>query len=75
MSPPFAVRATSRYQRLSNKLLKAHPKFEASEKSAYAILSADPYNRTRQHNTKKAGGDSVRRRPVSPFARPLAFPL
>lgn len=56
MTSPFAVRATSRYQRLSNKLLKGHPKFAASEKSAYAILSADPYNRTRQHNIKKLEG-------------------
>jgi len=51
--PSFAVHATSRYERMSTKLLKGHRDFEATEKSAVAILAADPHNRTRQHHIKK----------------------
>lgn len=50
--PPFAVRTTSHYDRLSNKLQKANREFGAVEKSAAKILSTDPYNRTREHNIK-----------------------
>jgi hypothetical protein len=52
----FSVRATSRYERLSTKLQKGHRDFEATEKSAVAILGADPYNRSRSHNIKKLEG-------------------
>ena len=54
----FTVHTTPRYERLSNKLQKGHPDFEATEKSAVAILSADPYNRTRRHHIKKLEGVS-----------------
>jgi hypothetical protein len=57
MTPlPFAVRTTFHYDRLSNKLRKSHRDFDALEKSAAAILSTDPYNRTRPHNIKKLEG-------------------
>jgi hypothetical protein len=49
----FAVQTTPRYERLSNKLQRAHRGFEATEKSAVTILSADPYNRTRRYHIKK----------------------
>jgi hypothetical protein len=56
MNPPFAVHPSSRYKRLSVKLHKGHRDFEAIEKRATAILSTDPYNRSRQHNIKKLEG-------------------
>jgi hypothetical protein len=52
----FSVRTTSRYDRLSNRLQKSHRDFDAVEKSAAAILSDDPYNRTRRHHIKKLEG-------------------
>jgi hypothetical protein len=52
----FSVHPTSRYKRLSRKLQKGHRDFEATEKSAIAILSTDPYSRTRQHHIKKLEG-------------------
>jgi len=57
MTPPaFGIHPTSRYKRLSTKLQKGHRDFEATEKSAAAILSEDPYNRTRRHHIKKLEG-------------------
>ena len=53
MTALFAVHTTPRYERLSNKPQRAHREFEATEKSAITILSADPYNRTRRHDIKK----------------------
>jgi hypothetical protein len=49
----FAVHPTSHYQRLSTKLHRAHRDFEATEQSAVAVLSGDPYNRSRSHKIKK----------------------
>ena len=57
-TPPFTVRGTPRYERLSNKLFKGHRDFEGAEQSARDILSADPYNRTRRHHIKKLEGVS-----------------
>jgi hypothetical protein len=56
MTPSFAVHATPHYERLSTKLNKSHRDFEATERSAVTILSADPYNRSRSHNIKKLEG-------------------
>ncbi len=56
MTHPFAVHATSHYQRLSTKLQEGHRDFESIEERAVAVLSADPYNRSRQHNAKKLEG-------------------
>jgi hypothetical protein len=36
-----------------SKLHKGHRDFEANEKSAVAILSADPYDRSRRHHINK----------------------
>ena len=55
-APPFSVRTTSHYDRLSNKLHKANRDFDPTERSAAAILTTDPYNRTRQHDIKKLEG-------------------
>ncbi len=49
----FSVRTVPSYERLSNKLHKAHRDFDAVETSAAAILGSDPYNRSRQHHIKK----------------------
>jgi hypothetical protein len=57
--PAFTVHSTSQYERLSTKLHKSHRDFEATERSAVAILAADPYNRTRQHHIKKLEGIPV----------------
>jgi len=53
MTPSFAVHPTSHYERLSTKLRKSNRDFEATERSAAGILSADPYNRSRSHKIKK----------------------
>jgi hypothetical protein len=53
MIPSFAVHPTSHYKRLSVKLQKGNRDFEATEQSAVAVLSADPYNRSRSHKIKK----------------------
>jgi hypothetical protein len=52
----FAVRTVPRYERLSSKLFRSHPDFGEVERSALAVLSADPYNRTRRHHIKKLEG-------------------
>jgi hypothetical protein len=56
MTPSFTVHPTSHYQRLSTKLVKSNRDFESTERSALAILSADPYNRSRSHKIKKLEG-------------------
>jgi hypothetical protein len=55
-TPAFGVHATSHYRRLSTKLQRGHKDFQATEKSAVAILASDPYNRMRQHHIKKLEG-------------------
>ena len=52
MTPPFVVRTTPRYERLSNKLLRSHADFEGIEDRAKDILSTDPYNRTRRYHAR-----------------------
>ena len=42
--------------RLSTKLQEKHHDFEVTEKSAVAILSEDPYGRTRRYHIKKLEG-------------------
>ncbi len=57
MTPPgFVVHVTPHYERLSNKLFKSHPDFEAAEQEAKEILAADPYNQSRRHQIKKPEG-------------------
>ena len=50
----FIVRTTPYYERLSNKLLKSHPDFEAIEETVKPVLSGDPYNQSRRHQIKKS---------------------
>ena len=52
----FAVRTVPHYDRLSSKLRKAHRDFEPAERRAAVILSADPYNRSRNYDIKKLEG-------------------
>jgi hypothetical protein len=59
MMPSFAVHLTSHYERLSTKLQKSHRGFETTERSAVAVLSTDPYNRSRSHKIKKLEGVSA----------------
>jgi hypothetical protein len=53
MTPLYSVQTTPRYERLSNKLLKGHRDFGATERSAVVILAEDPYNQSRRSNIKK----------------------
>lgn len=53
MTPLYSVQTTPRYERLSNKLLKGHRDFGATEQSAVAILTEDPYNQSRRYHIKK----------------------
>ena len=53
MTPPFSIRAKTRYEGLSDKLLTHYPEFEAISHRAREILTADPYNRSRAQHIKK----------------------
>jgi hypothetical protein len=56
MTPPFLVRTSPHYERLSRKLLRQHPDFSPIQERAVAILGADPLNRTRNRHIKKLEG-------------------
>lgn len=49
----FSVSATPHYDRCAKHLLRRHPTFDGIEERAREILSADPYNRTRNHHIRK----------------------
>jgi len=53
MTSPFSLRTTPRYERLARGLRRGHPEFEALQERAGAILTADPFNRTRSHRIRK----------------------
>jgi hypothetical protein len=53
MTPSFAVRTTSRFERLTRTLLATHPEFPGFQHRAIEILHADPHNRSRAHHIKK----------------------
>ena len=53
MTPPFSVRSIPVFERLSRKLLKAHPELGALRERVGAILETDPYNQSRTHHIKK----------------------
>ena len=61
MAPLFAVFVTARFERDYRALLKGHPALAIDYTAVVGVLSADPYNRTRQHAIKKleqvAAGD------------------
>ena len=58
MTPAFSVRTTSRFERLSRKLLKRHPELRPLQHRVREILQTDPYNRSRAYHIKKLEGVS-----------------
>jgi len=56
MTPPFSVRATPRYERITRGLLKRHPELRSLQDRAFEILKTDPYNRSQVHHIKKLVG-------------------
>ncbi len=54
MTPSFAVHPSSHYERLSTKLNKT--RCQATGRSAAAILSTHPYNRSLSHHIRKLEG-------------------
>ena len=53
MTPPFSVRTTPRFERLSRGLLRGHPELGTLLERAFGILRADPFNRSRAYHIKK----------------------
>jgi mRNA-degrading endonuclease RelE of RelBE toxin-antitoxin system len=53
MPERFSVRTTPRFDRLAKALRRRHQEFTARYREAVAILSTDPYNRSRAHQIKK----------------------
>ena len=54
--PPFSVRTTAHFDRLTHKLSRHHQELADRYAQAIQILSADPYNHARQHHIKKLEG-------------------
>ena len=59
MTSPFAVRTTTRFERLARPLRNRHPEFPALLARAIEILKADPYNHGGTHHIKKLEGVPV----------------
>ncbi len=57
MTPPFTIRGTPRFERMTQKLLKHHPELRGVLDRVREILSNDPYNRTSLHPIKKLVGE------------------
>jgi len=53
MTPSFTVRTTPRFDRLLHSLHRRHTDLVAVYAEAIVILSADPYNRSRQHRMQE----------------------
>lgn len=53
MTPSFSVSTTSRFDRLLKKLTRGHRELIDYYDQTIHILSADPYNRSRQYDIKK----------------------
>ena len=53
MTPSFTVCTTPRFDRLLRSLHRRHTALVAVYAEAVAILSTDPYNRSRQHRIRK----------------------
>ena len=54
--PGFSVVTTSHFDRLLKKLVRVHSDLMARFEEAVAILSEDPYNKSRQYAIKKLEG-------------------
>ena len=57
--PAYTVLTTSHFDRLLKKLAPKHPELVEHFDEAVAILSADPYNKSRKHAIKKLEGVSA----------------
>jgi mRNA-degrading endonuclease RelE of RelBE toxin-antitoxin system len=57
-SPAYTVLTTPRFDRLLRSLNRRHPDLAERFAAAIAILSTDPYNRSREHAIRKL--ESVR---------------
>jgi len=57
MTPSFTIRATPRFERMAQKLLKHHPPLRAVLDRVREILSSDPYNRSLSYPIKKLVGE------------------
>jgi mRNA-degrading endonuclease RelE of RelBE toxin-antitoxin system len=57
MTPSFAVRTTSRFDRLLTSLARRHREVTERYAEALDILHTDPYNRSRRHHIKKLEGN------------------
>jgi mRNA-degrading endonuclease RelE of RelBE toxin-antitoxin system len=53
MADRFSVRTTPRFDRLAKALRRRDQEFTAQYREAIAILTDDPYNRSRSHRIKK----------------------
>jgi len=52
----FTVLTTAHFDRLLKKLAPKHPELVERFEEAVAVLSADPYNKSRKHPIKKLQG-------------------
>jgi mRNA-degrading endonuclease RelE of RelBE toxin-antitoxin system len=55
----YTVLTTSHFDRLMKKLAPKHPELMDRFEEAVAVLSIDPYNKSRQHAIKKLEGVSA----------------
>ena len=53
MPPLFSVYVTARFERDYRRLLKAHPELAGDYRTVVAVLSTDPYNRSKSHPIRK----------------------
>ncbi len=58
-APAYSVLTTAHFDRLMRKLAPKHPELVERFEQAIAILSADPYNKSGQHEIKKLVGVSA----------------
>jgi len=56
MAGTFVVRTTPHYERRARTLARTHVEFIARQREAVRTLSADPHNRSRQHNILTLAG-------------------
>ena len=57
--PGFSVLTTAHFDRLLKKLTREHPDLVDRLEGAIAILSEDPYNKSRRHPIRKLEGVSA----------------
>jgi mRNA-degrading endonuclease RelE of RelBE toxin-antitoxin system len=52
-APAFTVTTTAHFDRLVKKLAPKHPELVGRFEEAIAVLSEDPFNKSRKHSIKK----------------------